>query len=194
MFFRATLGVFLPFLEHASRNCQILRCTPSQQSLLWCCYQTASGVLCCVFWRLGYLKLLGCYHIVWATLFYWAYKHLVAPPLSCLSFFHISVKIASAVASLVLLLPPPPPPSGCRLPTFRLAFFSAVPRRQYCAQFAKFLGLRPSLVCTVRPSNQKCTRYQELGSKCLCMCVLAAPGPCPFECCLLTPVGAIHAL
>ena len=92
----------------------------------------------------------------------------------CLFFFHTSIRMAGPVASLAPSPPLPPPPLGCQQPVSKPALPCAVLRCCYCALCTKFLGLKPSLVCAVRPGNQKCTRCQELGSKCLCVHVLAS--------------------
>ena len=95
-----------------------------------------------------------------------------ALPLSCLFFFHTSIRMAGAVASSAPLPQHSPPPSGlCQLAS-RPALLTAVLRHRYCAQYAKFFGSKHFLVCAVRPGNRKCTHCQELGSKCLCVSVL----------------------
>ena len=97
---------------------------------------TLSRQLCCI----GYIKTKG------------------PLSLSCLSFSHTSIRIAGAVVFSALLLPLPSLPSSCRQPPFRPVLFFAVPRRWYCARYAKFLGSKRLHVCAVWPGNWKCVR------------------------------------
>ena len=94
--------------------------------------------------------------------------------------------MAGAVAFSTLLPPLPPSLSGCQQLASRPALPSAVLRRQYYARCAKFLGSKPSLVCTVQPGNQKCTRCQKLGSKCFHVRI---PALCSLVCHLLNVIG-----